>query len=250
LDLGGGIEFCERRHEATVGLIVWNLLDRKTQVTIIVATAMILLVSMQAAYEFVSGSAVSPFKLLTVIAFLIASVSLWLFNKFWRPMWKRFPGLERTVFPDLNGTWIGTLQTSWKDPSTGAVPGPIETTVWIRQDLLTISVQQQTKESPSWSTRMFPYADAASDRYRLWFSYDNRPHANVSSGSPDHEGVCWLEMNLSLDRNKMKGQYYTSRSTSGNLQITRSSKNIEDIAGRENWASGAASHDFRSGGRT
>jgi hypothetical protein len=63
---------------------------------------------------------------------------------------------------------------------------------------------------------MFPYADATSDRYQLWFSYDNRPNANVSSVSPDHEGVCWLEMNLSLDRNMMKGRYYTSRSTSGN----------------------------------
>jgi hypothetical protein len=224
---------------------MWTLLDRKTQITIIVVAAMVLLVSLQGVYEFFSGSAVSAFKLLTVIVFLIASGSLWLFNKCWRTIWKRFPALER-FFPDLNGTWVGTLQTTWKNPITGEIPGPIDTTVWIRQDLLTISVQQQTKESPSRSTRMFPYADAASDRYQLWFSYDNRPHANVSSVSPDHEGVCSLEMNLSLDRNKMKGQYYTSRSTSGNIQITRISRNIKDVSGRESWASGTNAHEFRT----
>jgi hypothetical protein len=226
---------------------MWTLLSRKTQVTIIVAVAMIVLVSIQAVYDFFGGSAVSPSKLLTVIVFLVGSGSLWLFNRFWRTIWKRFPVLERTFFPDLNGTWTGTLQTSWKNPTTGEIPGHIETTVWVRQDLMTISVQQQTKESLSWSSRMFPHADVASDRYRIWFSYDNRPHANVSDVSPDHEGVCWLEMNLSLDRNTMRGQYYTSRSTSGNIQITRTSNNIRDISGRENWTRGVEAHDFRNG---
>jgi hypothetical protein len=245
LDRSRGFKFCEHHHKKAVGIAMWTLLNRKTQITIIVAIAMALVVSLQGVYEVVSGLTVSPFKLLTVIVFLIASGSIWLFNKSWRAIWKRFPVIEKIFFPDLNGTWIGTLQTTWKNPTTGEIPGPIETTAWIRQDLLTISVQQQTKESPSRSTRMFPYADASSDRYQLWFSYDNRPHANVSSVSPDHEGVCLLEMNLSLDRNKMKGQYYTSRSTSGNIQLTRISSSIKNISGRENWASGTDAHEFR-----
>jgi hypothetical protein len=148
-------------------------------------------------------------------------------------------------FPDLNGTWTGTLQTTWKNPVTGEIPGPIETTVWINQDLLTVTVKQQTKESPSHSTRMFLSADRESDKYRLWFSYDNRPHANVSNVSPDHEGVCWLEMNLRLDRNHLKGQYYTSRSTSGNIQLKRVYSEVKNVPGRQHWTGGGEVNNFR-----
>jgi SMODS-associating 2TM, beta-strand rich effector domain len=70
----------------------------------------------------------------------------------WRAIWARIPALAKVAFPDINGTWKGTLHSNWKDPKTGLSPGPIETTVWIRQTLLSVSVRQQTKESPSWST--------------------------------------------------------------------------------------------------
>jgi hypothetical protein len=93
---------------------------------------------------------------------------------------------------------------------------------------------------------MFIQTDAEADRYRLWYSYDNRPHANVAALSPDHDGVCSLEMNLGLGRDIMRGQYYTSRSTAGNMELRRVSTELKDLPNRRNWASGPTLHDFRA----
>jgi hypothetical protein len=224
---------------------MWALLDRKSQATIVVTISILLLVALQGASEFVTGKSPSPTQFTGIIVFVVGTVCLAAFNWAWRWIWKKVPVLEKIIFPDLNGTWDCSIQTNWKDPKTNVSPGPIDATVWIRQSLLTITVRQQTKESPSWSTRMFPYADVASDRYLLWFSYDNRPHANVASLSPDHEGVCWLEMSLNLDRNQLRGQYYTSRSTSGNMQLKRISRDFKNIPGRAAWSAGQDWNDFR-----
>ena len=35
-------------------------------------------------------------------------------------------------FPDLTGTWEGTLITTWKNPETGEVPSPIAVLLFIR----------------------------------------------------------------------------------------------------------------------
>ncbi|MGY4289035.1 hypothetical protein ACVWXO_008255 [Bradyrhizobium sp. LM2.7] len=204
------------------------------------------LMAIQAVVEYFSGATPAPLKYMSLIVFLIATVSVAIFNKYWRWLWRRVPLLSKIVFPDLNGTWKGTLHSNWKDPRTGSGPGPIDTTIWIRQTLLSISVQQQTKESPSRSTRMFVEANLEADSYRLWYSYDNKPHANVSPYSPDHEGVCRLEMHIGLSDKKMSGQYYTGRSTAGNLLIERISLDLKDPPGRVHWRSGSESHPFRA----
>jgi len=228
---------------------MWQLLDRKTQVTIIVtATAWIFFVVQTAGSLFSEGTP-SALKVISFAIFAIATVLVAIFNFCWRWFWRNIPFLGKVFFPDLNGTWKGTLQTSWKNPETGLTPGPIDTIVWIRQSLLSISVRQQTKESPSWSTRMFPDADIAADRYRLWYSYENKPHANVAHTSPDHEGVACLEMNFNLNPNFLKGQYYTSRSTTGNMEISRVSKDIKDFADQREWFSGKLVNDFRHDGK-
>jgi hypothetical protein len=132
---------------------MWSVFHRKTQITIIVTGAIVIVVALQTIIEWITGSWPSALKLSSVAIFILATLMVGIFNFTWRWLWRKFPVLGRTIFPDLNGTWKGTLQTTWKDPNTGLSPGPIETTVWIRQDLLSFSVKQQTKESPSWSTR-------------------------------------------------------------------------------------------------
>jgi SMODS-associating 2TM, beta-strand rich effector domain len=125
---------------------------RKTQLSIVVTATLLLCLCIQAVIEWLTGQAPSPLKLSSVIIFLLATVLVAVFNFTWRAIWARIPALAKVAFPDINGTWKGTLHSNWKDPKTGLSPGPIETTVWIRQTLLSVSVRQQTKESPSWST--------------------------------------------------------------------------------------------------
>ena len=198
--------------------------------------------SIQSIFELVAGTQPSLIKFASLIVTVIGTVLVAAFNFSWRFLWSKFPFLSKIVFPDLNGTWTGPLQTTWKDPATGLSPGPIDTTVWIKQDLLNFSIQQQTKEFVSWSTRVFAEADKPSDRFRLWFSYDNRPHANVAYRSPEHEGVCSLEMNVDRSKSILQGQYFTSRSTSGNIQLSKVSSKLTNLPDRRHWPRGILSH--------
>jgi hypothetical protein len=93
--------------------------------------------------------------------------------------------------------------------------------VTIRQGVLAISIKQKTDESDSWSTRVIPEADPEADRYKLWYSYSNKPKAAVAHRSSDHDGVAWLEIALSDDPEELKGQYYTSRRTTGDITLRR-----------------------------
>jgi len=54
----------------------------------------------------------------------------------WR--WKIFRGWL-VPFPDLNGTWQGSIQTTWKNPETGVVPAPIPVILTIKQSFTRIS---------------------------------------------------------------------------------------------------------------
>src|SRR5438132_266731 len=49
-------------------------------------------------------------------------------------------------FPDLNGTWQGAIQTTWKDPETGKTPGPIPAILTIKQSFISISCVMRTAE--------------------------------------------------------------------------------------------------------
>jgi len=149
-------------------------------------------------------------------------------NQCWRPLWRRFPTLSRVMFPDLNGTWRGTLETTWSD-TDGVIPGPIETTILVRQSLFAIHVQQRTNESDSWSQRVFPEADGEAGRFGLWYSYSNQPRATVSHRSARHDGVARLELSCTADVARLCGQYFSSRRTNGDIAVERVSTEIIEL---------------------
>lgn len=68
---------------------------------------------------------------------------------------------------------------------------------------------------------MIAEADADADRYRLWYSYSNKPKAAVSHRSCDHDGIAWLEVCLGDNPDELRGQYFTSRRTSGDMLLRR-----------------------------
>lgn len=200
---------------------MWQLISRTKQATLTVALTIIIILAFQAATELWGGRTPPLYKMVSLVAFMLSTVFAGIANLIWRWVWRRIPSLNRWLFPDLNGTWIGVLQTTWVDPTTNLSPGPIETTVTIRQTLFDISVKMQTGESGSYSTRVIPEAEPQADRYRLWYSYDNRPIAKVQHRSTPHEGVAWLEIALGENADRLTGQYYTSRKTTGDIELTR-----------------------------
>lgn len=200
---------------------MWSLLGRSTQLSIIVGAGLCLAWAYDAAYGFWTGQVPNNIKLISLIVFIIGVVFAGVAEIAWRPLWRWFPLLQRKMFPDLNGTWKGTLTSTWVDPTTGSSKPPIATEIIIRQGLFTTSVSLETQESVSHSTRSFlePFRDTG--RFRIWYSYNNDPQAQFLHRSSPHEGVAFLECEFDADPDRLTGRYYTARRTTGDIDVRR-----------------------------
>src|SRR6266516_2772991 len=74
-------------------------------------------------------------------------------------------------FPDLEGSWQGTLQTTWQNPETGATPPPIPMVLVIKQSFNMISCVLYTKESSSYSSAALLSEEDDSGIKRLSYVY-------------------------------------------------------------------------------
>src|SRR5688572_30652737 len=74
---------------------------------------------------FFSGLKLIP-KVVSIDLLLVALFSSYV----WR--WKIFHGWL-VPFPNLNGTWKGSIQSTWVDPVTNERPAPIPTILTIKQ---------------------------------------------------------------------------------------------------------------------
>lgn len=202
---------------------MWQLLSRRWQILIIVFLTIIVWTGIETFLVYIQGSELHPIRYISVIGGIILGVLGTIANMVWRKIWKHFPWLEQLAFPDLNGVWIGTLKSSWVNPETNERVLPIHIKIHIRQTLFTMSVSLKTEESSSFSTRCFFDADYAGQIFRIWYSYENFPKAEVAPRSARHEGICWLEINLAEGRDHLTGQYYTYRNTRGDIELIRGS---------------------------
>jgi hypothetical protein len=200
---------------------MWSLLGRNTQLTIIIGAAFCLAWACDAAYQLLTGQLPNNVKFVLLFIFIIGIVFAGIADIVWRPLWRRFPLLQRKTFPDLNGTWKGTLTSTWVDPATGSPKPPIPTDIVIRQGLFTTSISLKTGESASHSTRSFlePFRDTG--RFRIWYSYNNDPQAQFQHRSSPHEGVAFLECEFGTDPFRLTGRYYTARRTTGDIDVRR-----------------------------
>jgi hypothetical protein len=204
---------------------MWGVLPRRTQVLVVAAVAIALAWAIEAVVEWVGGEPKTPLKWVSLIATLIvtpiAGVAGWL----WRRLWRLSPWIERNTFPDLTGVWEGHLVSTWRDAEGRTLP-PIPVTMLVRQGLLFVSIKMRTAESASHSTRSLPEADREAQRFRVWYSYENRPDAAFAHRSSRHDGVAWLEMDYERDPDRLVGQYFTERKTNGDIDLRRTSREV------------------------
>jgi hypothetical protein len=200
---------------------MWSLLSRNSQLTIIATSAIAVAWGLEIVNSYWFGTTASALHYVSATIFAIGTLALLFADFCWRWLWKTFPILERWVFPDLNGTWTGSLISTWIDPATGVRIAPMQTTINIRQGLFSTAVTLKTGESKSYSTRAFVEAYRDIRRYRVWYTYTNIPLAQFHSRSTLHDGVAYLDMDLDVSRNNLTGSYYTQRKTSGDLDLIR-----------------------------
>lgn len=154
---------------------------------------------------------------------MIYAVLLFVFTKWiWR---MRFLQGWLVPFPDLEGTWEGTLQTTWIDPKTKKSPAPIPLILVIRQSFDLISCVMYTKESSSHSTAASFMKEDDSGIKRLTYVYSNRPDASIRERSAVHDGAAILTI-ASKPKKKLEGEYWTNRKTTGSINLTFKSKEL------------------------
>jgi hypothetical protein len=128
-------------------------------------------------------------------------------------------------FPDLEGTWQGTLQTTWQNPETAATPLPIPLILVIKQSFETISCVLYTKESSSYSTAALLSEEDDSGIKRLSYVYTNTPELTARGRSPIHDGAAILKIITAPERT-LQGEYWTNRKTTGTISLTFRSKKL------------------------
>jgi hypothetical protein len=145
----------------------------------------------------------------------------------WR--WRVFRGWL-VPFPDLNGTWQGTLQMTWHDPATGVTPGPLPVILTIRQSFVRVSCVMRSAESTSHSCLADFWLDEDEQVRRLGYSYHAVPSPAVAHKSPPHDGTIIFEL-IGKPVTKLKGYYWTSRRTTGEAKLTfREKARLEEFA--------------------
>lgn len=128
-------------------------------------------------------------------------------------------------FPDLQGTWKGTLQSTWIDPNTNQKILSKDVTLVIKQTFSNISCVMYTDESDSFSNTAQINEDDDSGIFRLSYNYTNRSKANVRDRSAIHDGAAILKVITEAER-KLEGEYWTSRKTTGDISVKFVSKNL------------------------
>ena len=159
-------------------------------------------------------------RLPTAVA--VYSVLLFVFVKWlWRlRIFRRW----LVITPDLQGTWKGTLKSTWTDPDTKQKVAPKKMTLVIKQTLLTISCVMYTDESESFSNTAQINEDDDSGIFQLSYNYTNRPKASVRERSEIHDGAAILKVNES--ERTLEGEYWTSRKTTGEIRLKFFSKKL------------------------
>ena len=204
---------------------MYRILPRKAVITVLVVIGAALLALFMSLWELATGKPIEWWQVPRTINMVALAVVLIVgvgANFLWRPLWRLAPGLNRWVFPDLNGAWEGELRTTWVDPETGKCPGPIKAVVTIVVGWFDVSVRMQTDKMQSFSNRVFLEREKGTNIFRVWYGYRHEPKAASQPGNPPHDGMAYLEIDTA-NPNTLRGQYYTSRHTSGDFELERAS---------------------------
>jgi len=151
----------------------------------------------------------------------VVSVDLVVWGLFVKWGWK-LPMFQGWLvpFPVLEGTWHGTLKSTWINPETSKPLGEIPMVLVIKQTFTTIccTIHTFTQESSSQSYAASFLIDEESGTKQLVYVYTNRPKAGVRHRSPVHDGTALLRV-IENPGKMLQGEYWTNRQTTGDIEL-------------------------------
>jgi hypothetical protein len=158
----------------------------------------------------------------------VAAIDLLCIVVFVKWAWKwRFFHEWLVPFPNLGGTWKGSIKSSWVNPETKERLAPIPCILTIKQSFLKISCVMRTNEMTSYSFGEDFRLEGDRQIRQLCYSYTSRPLPLVTERSPAHEGTIIFTI-IGKPVRKLSGQYWTARNTKGEIELTYYSKELLD----------------------
>jgi hypothetical protein len=154
-------------------------------------------------------------KLLPTVVTLDAV--LWGFFAKWGWRW---PVCQRWLvpFPDLQGTWVGEVVSTWQDPTTGKRRGSIPVALSVKQSFTAISCVMYSEEMTSESHAAEFLLDPHTHVRKLVYSYVSTPKPGVRERSEIHNGTALLEIVLEPER-ELRGSYWNDRKSTGEITL-------------------------------
>lgn len=146
-----------------------------------------------------------------------------IFTKFLWKLKKLQPWL--VPFPDLSGTWIGILKSSYIDPKTKNRVDSIPCMIVVIHRYNEIHITFVTKESKSYSFSEELKFDKSRNYKQLTYCYANEPKILLNNRSINHKGTAILSL-IGID--KLEGIYYSDRETKGELLFNFYCKELLD----------------------
>jgi hypothetical protein len=120
--------------------------------------------------------------------------------------------------PDLEGTWEGTFQSTWKNPKTNEGIPSRPMVLVIRQTFSSMSCTVFTNESESYSRAAQIAVEDENGSVTVSYNYTNRSKATLREISPIHDGAAHLRF-ISKPVWKLEGEYWTGRCTTGHMDL-------------------------------
>lgn len=204
---------------------MYRILPRNRIITVLVVLGAALLALGMNVWEALTGQAIEWWQVpraINMVALVVVVLVGLVVRLLWRPLWRLVPALNRWVFPDLNGVWRGELHSISVAPNTGKGPGPVQATVTVTLGWFDVSVRMQTEKMQSLSNRVFLERQGGTNNFRLWYGYRHEPTSASRPGNPPHDGMAYLECDVA-EPDRLRGQYYTDRHTSGDFKLERAS---------------------------
>lgn len=121
-------------------------------------------------------------------------------------------------FPDLSGTWLGSIHSDWVNPDTGEKPEPIPVMLTVNQSFFHVNCKMITSEMESNSYSEGFIIDAERQIKDIAYSYNSKPRLSLSKRSIPHDGTSVFKI-IEKPKLKLIGRYWTERLTKGEITL-------------------------------
>lgn len=160
-------------------------------------------------------SAIDIFGMISKSVTVVALLGVLFVNYIWK--WKLLRGWL-VPFPDLNGTWQGTIQSTWVNPETSQGIGPIPAILTIKQSFIKMSCVMRTPEMVSYSYLADFWLDGNEQIRKLGYSYNSVPRITVRDRSKSHVGTVIFDI-VGYEPAKLNGIYWSDRKSTGEIKL-------------------------------